>query len=55
MKISEVMTDDVFTLSPDDTMAKALSIMYEKRINQIPIIDKYENAEEWYLLKIFLM
>jgi predicted transcriptional regulator len=36
MKISEIMTDDVITLSPDDTMAKALNIMYEKRINQIP-------------------
>lgn len=30
MKVSEVMTDNVFTLSSDDTMAKALSIMYEK-------------------------
>ena len=45
MKVSDVMTDDVFTLSSDETMAKALSIMYEKRINQIPVIDKYEKYQ----------
>jgi CBS domain-containing protein len=54
MKISEIMTDDVIILSPDDTMAKALNIMYEKRINQIPIIDKYEKYQGMVFAKDFL-
>ena len=54
MKISEIMTDDPITLSSDDTMAKALSIMYEKRINQIPIIDKYEKYQGMVFAKDFL-
>jgi CBS domain-containing protein len=54
MKVSEVMTDNVFRLSSDDTMAKALSIMYEKRINQIPIIDKYEKYHGMVFAKDFL-
>jgi CBS domain-containing protein len=54
MKVSEVMTDNVFTLSSDDAMAKALSIMYEKRINQIPIIDKYEKYQGMVFAKDFL-
>jgi CBS domain-containing protein len=54
MKISEIMTNDVITLSQDDTMAKALSIMYKKRINQIPIIDKYEKYHGMVFAKDFL-
>jgi CBS domain-containing protein/ribosome-associated translation inhibitor RaiA len=54
MKISDIMTDDVITLSSDDTMAKALSIMYKKRINQIPIIDKYEKYQGMVFAKDFL-
>ena len=54
MKISEIMTDDPITLSSDYTMAKALSIMYEKRINQIPIIDKYEKYQGMVFAKDFL-
>ena len=48
------MTDDVFTLAPDDTMAKALSNMYKKRINQIPVIDKYEKYQGMVFAKNFL-
>jgi CBS domain-containing protein len=54
MKVSDVMTDDVLTLPSDDTMAKALSIMYEKRINQIPIIDKYKEYQGMVFAKDFL-
>ena len=54
MKISEIMTNDVITLSQDDTMAKALSIMYEKRINQIPIVDKYEKYHGMVFAKDFV-
>lgn len=49
MKTSEIMTDDVIALTSDDTTGKALNIMYEKRINQIPVIDKYQK----YLGMIF--
>jgi CBS-domain-containing membrane protein len=35
-------------------MAKAQSIMYEKRINQIPIIDKYEKYHGMVFAKDFL-
>ena len=48
------MTDDVITITSDYTMAKALSIMYEKRINQIPIIDKYEKYQGMVFAKDFL-
>jgi CBS-domain-containing membrane protein len=54
MKISDIMTDDVVTLSSDDTMAKALSIMYEKKINQIPIVDKYKKYQGMVFAKDFL-
>lgn len=54
MKISEIMTHDVITLTSDDTMAKALSIMYEKRINQISIIDKYQKYQGMVFAKDFL-
>jgi CBS domain-containing protein len=54
MKISDIMTDDVVTLSSNDTMAKALSIMYEKKINQIPIVDKYKKYQGMVFAKDFL-
>jgi predicted transcriptional regulator len=41
MKVSDIMTSNVFTLLSDDTIGKALNIMSNKRINQIPIIDRY--------------
>lgn len=39
MKISDIMVDKVFALSLDDTAAKALSMMHENNINQLPVID----------------
>jgi predicted transcriptional regulator len=53
MKISEIMTNDIITLTSDDTMAKALNIMYEKRINQIPIIDKNKKYQGMVFAKDF--
>jgi CBS domain-containing protein/ribosome-associated translation inhibitor RaiA len=40
MKISEIMVTDIFTLTAEDTIAKAFSLMIEKSINQIPIINE---------------
>ncbi|HKU50409.1 MAG TPA: CBS domain-containing protein [Nitrososphaera sp.] len=39
MKVSEIMVSDVFTLSPEDTIAKAYSLMESKRVSQIPVVD----------------
>lgn len=39
MNISEIMVDKVFALSLEDTAAKALSVMHENNINQLPVID----------------
>src|SRR5207245_11037192 len=39
MNISDIMVDKVFSLSLDDTAAKALNMMYENNINQLPVTD----------------
>jgi CBS domain-containing protein/ribosome-associated translation inhibitor RaiA len=49
MKVSEIMVTDVVTLTPEDTVAKALNLMADRSINQIPIVD--ENGK--YLGMIF--
>lgn len=40
MRISEIMVTDIFTLTAEDTIAKAFNLMVDKLINQIPIIDE---------------
>jgi CBS domain-containing protein len=40
MKISEIMVTDVFTLTADDTVAKAFNLLVDKSVNQIPILDE---------------
>jgi predicted transcriptional regulator len=54
MKVSEIMIKDVFTLSSDDTIAKALNIMHNNRINQVPTLDKYKNYQGMVFAKDFL-
>jgi CBS domain-containing membrane protein len=49
MKVSEIMVTDIVTLSPEDSVAKALNLMASRSINQIPIVD--ENGK--YLGMIF--
>ncbi|TLY10727.1 MAG: CBS domain-containing protein [Thaumarchaeota archaeon] len=39
MKVSEIMVTDVFTLTADDTVAKALNLMADRSINQVPVVD----------------
>lgn len=39
MNVSEIMVTDVFTLSSEDTVARALKMMADKSINQIPVVD----------------
>jgi CBS domain-containing protein/ribosome-associated translation inhibitor RaiA len=40
MKVSEIMVTDVVTLTSDDTIARALNLMADRSINQIPIVDE---------------
>lgn len=39
MNVSEIMVTDVFTLSSEDTVARALNMMADKSVNQIPVVD----------------
>ncbi len=39
-KVSEYMTRDVITLSPDDTVAKALATMRDNAISRIPVVSE---------------
>ena len=39
MNVSDINVNKVFTLSSEDTISKALNIMYQHNINQIPIVD----------------
>jgi CBS domain-containing protein len=54
MKVSEIMTKDVLTLSPDDTMSKALNIMYTNKINQLPILNEHKKYQGMVFAKDFL-
>jgi CBS domain-containing protein len=54
MIISDIMVNKVFTLSLDDTAAKAQSIMYENNINQLPIIDSDGKYRGMIFAKEFL-
>jgi CBS domain-containing protein/ribosome-associated translation inhibitor RaiA len=40
MKVSEIMVTDIVTLSSEDTVAKALNLMADRSINQIPAVDE---------------
>ena len=39
MKVSEIMVTDIVALTSEDTVAKALNLMADRSINQIPIVD----------------
>ncbi|MGI0028328.1 MAG: CBS domain-containing protein, partial [Nitrososphaera sp.] len=39
MKVSEIMVTDVYTLDAEDTIAKAYSLMEDKSISQVPVVD----------------
>ena len=40
MIVKDIMTKEVYTLTKEDTVSKAISIMAEKRFHQIPIVEK---------------
>lgn len=39
MQVSDIMVSDVAALSAEDTVAKALNLMMDKSINQVPLVD----------------
>jgi predicted transcriptional regulator len=45
MKVSEINANKIIMLSSEDSVAKALNIMYENNINQIPIIDADDDGK----------
>jgi CBS domain-containing protein len=40
MNVSDVMVHDVISIEPDDTVAKAISLMVENKIHQLPVVAK---------------
>jgi CBS domain-containing protein/ribosome-associated translation inhibitor RaiA len=38
MQVEDIMIKDVISLTPEDTVSKALNLMHSHRINQIPIV-----------------
>src|ERR671936_2397814 len=48
------MTDKVFTLASEDTVAKALNMMYKNNINQMPIVDGNQKYIGMIFAKEFL-
>ncbi|HEY7695332.1 MAG TPA: CBS domain-containing protein [Nitrososphaeraceae archaeon] len=54
MKVSEIMTRNVVSLLLDDTIGKALNIMYNERINQVPVTDIHRNFQGMVYAKQFL-
>jgi len=40
MKVEDIMQKEVFTLSKNEVISKAISLMVEKRFHQIPIVEK---------------
>ena len=39
MQVSEIMVPDVFTLTAEDTVAKAFNLMADRSVNQVPVVD----------------
>ena len=54
MIISDIMVEKAFTLSLDDTAAKAQSIMHENNINQLPVVDNEGKYRGMIFAKGFL-
>lgn len=43
VKVGDVMTKDVWVLSPDSLIQEAMSIMTENRVRHIPVLDTTKN------------
>lgn len=55
MEVSDIMVSKVISLNFGDTVAKALSVMHENNINQVPIVDNNDNYHGMIFAKDFLL
>jgi CBS-domain-containing membrane protein len=39
LKVKDIMTKDIITVTPDTEVVKAAKILLEKRINGLPVVD----------------
>jgi CBS domain-containing protein len=39
VKVKELMTEDVITVSPDDTIQDLATIMHQENVNRLPVVD----------------
>jgi acetoin utilization protein AcuB len=43
LKVREIMTSDVITIHPEETLKEAAIKMYDKKIGALPVVDKHNN------------
>ncbi len=43
LSISEIMTKDVVTARPDDTIERAAELMHQRKIGALPVVDESQN------------
>lgn len=45
VSVAEAMTPDLVTVTPDDKLSAAMSLMTDKRIRHLPVVDKSGNLK----------
>jgi CBS domain-containing protein/ribosome-associated translation inhibitor RaiA len=55
MKVSEIMISKIISLNLDDSVARALSVMHNNNINQVPLVDNNKNYKGMIFAKDFLL
>ena len=43
LSIDSIMTTDVVTIAPSDSLALARDLMHEKKIHHLPVVDGEQN------------
>ena len=54
MKVDDIMIKDIISLTPEDTVSKALNLMHSNRLNQIPIVNDSSDYMGMVFAKEFL-
>ncbi len=54
MKVDDIMIKDVISLTPEDTISKALNLLHSNRLNQIPIVNDTNDYLGMVFAKEFL-
>jgi predicted transcriptional regulator/ribosome-associated translation inhibitor RaiA len=55
MNVSDIMVSNIISLNLEDTVGKALSVMYENNVNQIPILDNNKSYSGMIFAKDLLL